>query len=205
MDTVQINKEIISYKLARVISTLFVPPSIALLTMIYFAFSFEKELSTSLMIIIVTFLLGFISPIIVFFYLKKRGKIFDFDATIKEERTTPFVIGIILYSIAIFIMIVAKVNIYTLIFWFSYIINTVILIYINRYWKISVHALGVAGPLAAVTFTAGWYGFSFFWLLIIVGWARLKLKVHTPAQVIAGSILGFILTYLQMSIIIGLF
>lgn len=198
------NKGLISNKLARIVSTLFVPPSIALLTMIYFAFAFEKKIISSFVIISVTLLFGFTLPIIVFFYLKKQGKIFDIDATIKEERTTPFIIGIILYSIGLIIMLLVKVNIFTIFFWFTYITNTIILININRYWKISVHALGVSGPLAALTYILGWVGFSFVWLLLLVGWARIKLKVHTPAQVLAGSLLGFLLTYLQMFIISGL-
>jgi membrane-associated phospholipid phosphatase len=59
-------------------------------------------------------------------------------------------------------------------------------------------------PLAAITFINGWLGFSFVWLLILVCWSRLKLRVHTPAQVLAGVVVGFVFTYLQMSFITGI-
>ncbi len=73
---------------------------------------------------------------------------------------------------------------------------------ISLYWKISAHAVGISGMLGALIGIAIKYGNTelFFPILIIVlvmGLlisARLHLNAHTPLQVIAGSILGFVMS-----------
>ena len=137
-----------------------------------------------------------------FLILRKKGKLADQDASIKEERTIPFVIAIVFYLIGLWIMIKYDLNIISIAFWFCYISNTVITIFINRFWKISAHAMGVAGPFSAMVFVFGWLGIILLPIVILVGWARIELKCHTLTQVIAGILLAFISVYIQMSLIV---
>ncbi len=69
-------------------------------------------------------------------------------------------------------------------------VNGLVVWLVNRYWKISIHSVGVAG--GAVLLWLGWDTGSWPLLLLIplVGWARLRLEVHTPAQVVAGALWG---------------
>ncbi|MCZ7612833.1 MAG: phosphatase PAP2 family protein [Ignavibacteriaceae bacterium] len=80
-----------------------------------------------------------------------------------------------------------------------------ITILINKHWKISAHAMGSAGPLAAITFCLGPQMLFFSFITFLVGWSRVQLKVHTIAQVIGGILFAFISTYLQMYFIVRLF
>ncbi len=74
---------------------------------------------------------------------------------------------------------------------------------INKYWKISVHAMGSAGALAAAVFIWGPLSFLFIILVMLVGWSRIQLKCHSISQVMAGSVLGFVSTFIQMYLIIN--
>ena len=65
--------------------------------------------------------------------------------------------------------------------------------------------MGASGPLAALCFASGWQSLLFLPLVILIGWSRLHRKVHTPAQVMTGVLVGFISTYIQMYIIVKLF
>jgi membrane-associated phospholipid phosphatase len=192
-------------KLARIISTLFVPPSFTIIVFTLFAFILETESLKTVVTILVAFLFGFAAPIILFVILRKQGKIIDLDASIKEERTTPFLISVGFYLIGLIILIFFNVNIISIAFWFCYISNTLVTILINRHWKISAHAMGAAGPLAAVTYSFGPIALLFSVIVLLVGWSRIQLKVHTPAQVLAGILLAFFSTYLQMYLIVRLF
>jgi membrane-associated phospholipid phosphatase len=109
------------------------------------------------------------------------------------------------YLIGLSILIVFQVNIISIAFWFCYISNTLITILINKHWKISAHAMGAAGPLAAVTYAFGPIGLLFIVIVFLVGWSRIKLKVHNLTQVIAGVLLAFISTYLQIYFIVRFF
>lgn len=195
-----LNSDQLKSRTARIISLLFVPPALTIIIFTYFAFALDSG-SNSFVVLYVAYLFGFILPIIMFIFLRRKGRIADFDATVKEERIFPFIIGILFYTGGLIVLIFYKVNPVTLSFWFCYISNTILVILITRIWKISAHALGVAGPLAAVIFVTGWTGLIFTPLLIAVGWSRLYLKVHTPAQVLAGAIMGFGLTYIQIYLI----
>ncbi len=193
------------HKFARIISTLFVPPAFTIIIYSIFAFTLESDLSKSIETILIAFIFGFLAPIALFLLLRKKGKIIDQDATIKEERTFPFLIAILFYLIGLVLMINLGLNIISIAFWICYISNTLITIFINKHWKISAHAMGAAGPFAAVTFAFGWIGFVILPFVVIVGWSRIELKCHTASQVIAGILFAFVSVYIQMSLILKYF
>lgn len=191
--------------IARIISTLFVPPSFALILFILFAFKYETDPYKILLSVFTALAFSFSFPIILFFILRKKGKIINSDATIKEERTLPFIISVLFYSIGILILIKAQINLVSIALWFCYISNTIFILIINKYWKISAHMMGAAGPFAAVCFVYGFNALPFVLILFLIGWARIFLKCHNIYQVLAGSLLGFASTILQMQIITGNF
>ncbi len=191
--------------LARIVSILFVPPSFTIILFTFFAFTLENDLTKRIVLLIVAFTFGFSFHIILFFYLRKKGKLVDYDASIKEERTFPYIVSTLIYVCGLAILLLYRINIISTAFWFCYISNTILIMIINKRWKISAHTMGASGPLAALCFAAGWQSLLFLPLIILIGWSRLHRKVHALAQVVAGVLVGFISTYLQMYIIVNLF
>ena len=197
----QLNKD----KLARIISNVFVPPSFTIIIFTLFAFHLETEPAQKYITIFVALLFGFISPIVLFLYYRKKGKIVDLDASVKEERTVPMSISVIFFIIGLLVLITFNVNIVSTAFWFCYISNTLITIFINEKWKISAHTMGAAGPLAAVTFLFGPMALVFLVIVVLVGWSRIQLKCHSFGQVMAGGVFAFISTYIQIYLIVSYF
>lgn len=189
-------------KFARIISTIFVPPAFTLLTFIFLAFYLETDITKISVIISVAFVFGFISPIFLFLYYRKKGSIVDLDASIKEERTIPMLISVIFFVAGFIILLLAEVNLITITFWFCYISNALLTVVINRYWKISAHAMGAAGPVAVVYLILGYPGLLILIIAALVGWSRVQLKCHTVAQVLAGGILAFISVYAQIYFVV---
>lgn len=65
---------------------------------------------------------------------------------------------------------------------------------ITRFWKISLHMLGVGTVITAILLIKG-VGFWPVSLLIpLVVWARLRLRRHTPLQLLGGLLVGFTIT-----------
>ncbi len=197
----KINKD----KLARIISTLFVPPAFTIITFTIFALLLENESQKQLAVILVAFVFGFAAPIALFIVFRKSGKLADKDALIKEERTIPFFIATGFYVIGLVLLIIFKVNIISIAFWFCYITNTLLTILINRNEKISAHTMGASGTMAALTFVFGPAALFLMILVIILGWARIRLECHTFIQVVLGFFIAFISTYLQIFIIVKIF
>lgn len=197
----KINKD----KLARIVSTVFVPPSFTIIIFTVFAFHLETNFTKILVTVLVALLFGFISPIVLFLHYRKKGKIVDIDASKKEERTVPMSISLIYFIIGFIILLFFEVSIISIAFWFCYISNTLIAIIINNKWKISAHAMGASGPIAAVTFVFGAITLIFLVITFLVGWSRIQLKCHTLEQVLAGGIFAFISTYFQIYLIVSYF
>jgi len=192
-------------KLARFISTLFVPPSFTIIVFTWFAFVFESDSLKIIITIAVAFIFGFIAQIILFLVFRKKGLIADLDASVKEERTAPFFISMGFYFIGLIILIVSQVNILSIAFWFCYLSNTFFTLLINKHWKISAHAMGASGPLAAVTYAFGPLALVFGILVTLIGWSRIQLKVHTLPQVLIGILFAFASTYLQILLVVKWF
>lgn len=194
-----------SDKIARIISTLFVPPSFTIIVFTLFAFVLETDTLKKNVTILVALTFGFCAQIVLFLILRKRGKLIDLDASVKEERTIPFLISVGFYLIGLIILILFHVSIISIAFWFCYISNTLITIVINKYWKISAHAMGASGPLAAVTYIFGPVAMFFSIVVALVGWSRIHLKVHDIFQVLVGILFAFTSTYLQILFVVKLF
>ena len=65
---------------------------------------------------------------------------------------------------------------------------------ISLFWKISLHAGGVVGFAAALTWLFGPAWAVTFLALPLVGWARVHRRRHTWAQVAAGGLVGAVVT-----------
>ena len=67
---------------------------------------------------------------------------------------------------------------------------------VDRRWKISIHASGVSGGGIILLTTGGGELWPILAAVPLVGWARLRLRAHTPAQVGAGMAMGAFLAAL---------
>ena len=191
-------------KFARIISIIFIPPFFTLIVFTVFALYLETEPNKIIITLITIIALGVIAPITLFFILRHKGKLIDKDASLKEERTFPYLVALGFYLIGLAVLITFGINIVTIALWFCYISNTIIIILINRNWKISAHAMGAAGSVSSLTYLFGPVMLLFLIIVIIVGWSRIQLKCHTFLQVFAGSLLAFVSTYIQMYLIVEL-
>ncbi len=65
---------------------------------------------------------------------------------------------------------------------------------ISNFWKISLHMVSVSGFATLLAFAIGpQASWTFVWLPV-VAWARWHRKKHTPAQLVAGAVLGVAIT-----------
>ncbi len=138
--------------------------------------------------------------IIVYF----RRKNIHRDLLKKEDRKIPLIIAIISYflgTMALFIMQAPSISTALMFCYFS---NTLIVMVITRYWKISIHSMGISGPTTGLIFAFGWIGALLGLLGPLVMWSRIYLNRHTISQVLAGFLFGFIFTTFQMLLFLNL-
>ena len=62
---------------------------------------------------------------------------------------------------------------------------------VTLFWKISFHGATITAAATATMMVAGsYYAWPVMLLVPLVGWSRIRLKRHTPRQVIYGSLVG---------------
>lgn len=136
--------------------------------------------------------LFFLLVFIPFFYLHlalRMGWVSHWDLPKKEERRTIMVIFVI-SSILSFVL-VSQYGTKLLADLFTILLITGFLIsLITFFWKISIHMVLDTTGILMLNFLLGWHFWPLAVLIPVVGWARYKLKRHTPMQILSGTILS---------------
>jgi hypothetical protein len=183
-------------KLAIFISAALNAPLIAILTFIPLILSQRPE--DPFVLISLTTLFGAILPLSSTYYLVRKGIIPDLYASDRATRTEPFLWAMASYLTGVTVLLYVNAPFVVTALMACYFVNAIVMLIITLYWKISIHAVGVSGPVTALVFELGAKMLIFFLLMLPVGWARVELKAHNKRQVAAGAILSSILTWLQM-------
>ncbi len=150
-----------------------------------------------------TLLLTCIIPFSVILLMIRQGQLRDAYIDNKDLRLVPYI-----YSIAatiawcLFLWRVMKMPAVVTLMVSGATLALVIVTVINRWWKISAH-LSCMGALCGAVAGYSWYTGSFnLWLLptllfvaLLLMYARIFLKAHTPMQTVCGFLLGLLLTF----------
>jgi len=140
-----------------------------------------------------------LAPFIVVFILYKKKIISSLSLHEKKDRTIPQIFSCIIYG-GICLFLVNKEGFHNALAlsMIAVTASVLALTIITPFWKISTHACGAWG-LFAILYVLQYkfyeYNFVILYYVILastigVCLARLYLKVHTPMQVLAGSVLG---------------
>ena len=184
-------------KIAKFISAAMNAPLIAILTFVPLILSQRHE--SQMFLIGITTLFGAILPLSSTYYLVRKGIIPDIYASDRASRTEPFLWAMASYLLGVTALLYLEAPFAVTALMACYFVNAITMLLITLSWKISIHAVGVTGPITALVFQLGTTMIPFFLLMLPVAWARIELKAHNARQVIAGAVLSTILTWFQMA------
>ncbi len=166
------------------------PPVLDIIITLVFALFSPVGLGrlTALPVIAISFIFVTVIPFAPFPYYYRKGHI-DLNVSEREKRTNFYLIATMSYIICalVFLYFNAMIMFYLLM---SFALIALSVMIINFAWKISTHAAGIAGPITAIAYVFGWQYLILHVFTIVVMWSRLRLKVHTPMQVIVGAALS---------------
>ena len=183
--------------IAKTVSVIFNPLIISPFVFYILIFS-DHNINNYLFFLIAVFFSS-ILPFSSILYFKKIGKISSLEAPIRKQRLELLTISSLFNSIAFILLHYFDASDIVQGLMFCYAVNTAITWLITRYWKISIHMIGLGGPFVALLLSGYNNLFLMILIIILVYFSRIKLKAHDHAQLIAGTFLAVILAYIELS------
>lgn len=176
---------------ARVVSDLLSPPVVWAALAIPIALRDAPSQGQGMLWAGVYILLVCLLPVMYIAYLVKRGAVTDIHLKLRHQRTRPFLISIFCAMLALVTLMLLNPPQIVPMFALFTVIQLCLIAAITLTWQISVHAMSISGAAVAAGVLFGLMSLvALLPLVILVGAARLNLKRHTPAQVVAGAVIG---------------
>lgn len=185
---------------AQLISILFHPAVLSILTPVFLILFVPREISYSMYWIF--YPLIFVGIVSLFTLYGLKTKMFsDFDVTKRKERGPlyGFVITLSVIYIAFLFLFHGPKSLIVL--GFGVLIGAVIMELINRKLKASVHVAAVSAFMCTLALLYGGILFVLPVFIPIVAWSRLHMKRHTLSEAITGGIIGTLITVIFFLVI----
>jgi len=193
-------------KLYKTISLVFQPllmPTYAMLLLTNMDIFLLLPLRWRLIAIVGTFIFTGILPAIPIWLMMKRGEVHDLFISRREERTLPYLFSFMAYIFwTLFLWRTLQFPMFIVSMGIGSVLSILIIVVVNLKWKISAHAAGIGGLCGSVfgmCYRTGinpvWFFTVVFIISALVAFSRLELKAHTPGQVLAGYVVGFIAVF----------
>jgi hypothetical protein len=226
--TTHIERRIMLYRFAQIISLVFHPLLMTTYTLIIlllvnpYMFGYN-DLNKSWLLVLQVFLNSFVMPAAAIMMMLKLGFISSIEVENQRERVFPYIAAGIFY---LWVCVNAYHNPAIPVAFTAGIVGATmglfIAFFVNIFYKISAHAIGVGGLVGAVIIMMFRFSYSMFpihWfgttigiqmsvllsicLLIagLVGSARLILKVHEPLQLYLGFSVGILTQLLAIKLL----
>ena len=193
-------------KFYEIISLVFQPllmPTYGMLLLMNMDIFTILPLRWRLIAIIGTFIFTGILPAIPIYLLMRKGEVNDLFISKKEERTMPYLFSFMAYVFwALFMWRTMQFPTFIVAMGMGSALSIFIIIFINIKWKISAHLAGMGGLTGSIFAVCYRTAINPVWLFAVVlaisalvALSRIELKAHTPSQVLAGFVVGFVMVF----------
>jgi membrane-associated phospholipid phosphatase len=132
-------------------------------------------------------------PLLVLLALVRSGKVTDHHVSSRRQRMPVLLMALASVVGGLVVLEAAAAPRSVVVMVLTIVGGIVVIALVSPFWKISGHAAAVssASVISVLILGPGWL--PLLLLIPAVGWSRVVLRAHTPAQVAAGSLVGGII------------
>jgi hypothetical protein len=134
--------------------------------------------------------------------LLRAGILSDLQMHRKEERIAPFVMTLLYLTMTWYLLRQSPLHPVALSIFAGIAVTLFLATVITFFWKISIHMVGIAGMLGVIAGISVKHALPLLPVIAmlivltgLLGTARLIAGTHAPAQIYAGTAVGFVITY----------
>lgn len=194
--------KLLAHFISSVFQPLLMPIYSVVLLFVYthFRFIYANQFLT---LLIPTILFTFLIPGVLIYMMMRVGIISDLSLLKRRDRFAPYAITMLSFGFLIYYYYNLGLPLWFLMMLVAPIVTMIIATVITLWWKISAHMFGVSsligGAMSISYYVEKSNPYFLFMLLFVIagmiGVSRLILRRHTPNQVYAGFLLGFVVSF----------
>jgi membrane-associated phospholipid phosphatase len=184
-----------SDQMAEIISYIFHPLLIVIPTLVIAMVQLGSTVWEAIFWTVLSIAIVNLPMALLLFWGVRSGKYSDASVSIREQRTSIYAVGGTCLVILLAVLIIGKAPVVIIACLISAVIATALGYWINRYTKLSLHSAAMAGCTAVLLWTAPLIGVVMAIFAPLVGWARIRLKHHTPVQILIGWMVSMICVF----------
>ena len=188
-------------KLARSATEILAPaPTLAALLLVV-TWHNTPTTAEALLWTLVAIFLGSLVPLLYILLQVRRGRLTDRHVRVREQRLRPLLVATmsLLALLAVLVIGGAPRELVALVS--ALVLGLVIGTLVTLFWKISGHVGVVAGAVVVLALDVGPALLGLAPLVLLVGWARVEVGDHTPAQALGGAGLGAVVAGVMFTLL----
>jgi membrane-associated phospholipid phosphatase len=189
-------------KLAEVVSYVFHPLLVVIPTMVIAMVRLGSTLGQAIFWTVLSIAIVNLPMALLLLWGVRSGKYTDASVSVREQRTSIYAVGGVCLVILLAVLIIGKAPVVIITCLISAVIATALGYWINRYTKLSLHSAAMAGCTAVLLWTAPLIGVIMAVFAPLVGWARIRLKHHTPVQILIGWMVSMICVFVVFQLML---
>ena len=189
-------------KLAQVVSYVFHPLLVVIPTLVIAMVRLGSTLGQAIFWTVLSIVIVNLPMAILLFWGVRSGKYSDASVSIREQRTSIYAVGGACLVILLAVLVIGKAPVVIIACLISAVIATALGYWVNRYTKLSLHSAAMAGCTAVLLWTAPLIGVIMAVFAPLVGWARIRLKHHTPVQILIGWMVSMICVFVVFQLML---
>ena len=189
-------------RFAELVSYIFHPLLIVIPTLVIAMVSLGSTLGQAIFWTVLSVAIVNLPMALLLFWGVRSGKYSDASVSIREQRTSIYAVGGTCLVILLAVLVIGKAPVVIVACLISAVIATALGYWINRYTKLSLHSAAMAGCTAVLLWTAPLIGVIMAVFAPLVGWARIRLKHHTPVQILIGWMVSMVCVFVVFQLML---
>jgi len=181
-------------RIADLISNILNPFLVSLIIIVLLSFESASGISDALKWSLILAAISILPVFSAVVYLLRKGKLDGIFTAVRRQRTTIYVLSGVCAAVGYVILLISKAPLMLRAAFATGLSGVIAFTVINLWWKISLHTALVTALVTVMVILYGWIATAGLVLVLLIAWARLALRQHSLAQVVAGAVLAALIT-----------
>ena len=177
-------------RIANLISNILNPFLVSLVLILLLSFGATSSILDALRWSLILIALSILPVYLAIIYLVRSGRLDSVFTNVRRQRLKIYLLAGGWAAVGCVVLLYLKAPPRLMAASVAGLSTVVIFMCINLWWKISLHTAFIAASVTLLVILYGWVAVVAIVMIPLMFWARMELKRHSLAQVVAGALLS---------------